>query len=79
MAKRQTRRSISVAGKTYARIELARKHGVIPEDSISGYIERLIAADLDQLGVPLVEKAPPREKKKPEAEGDEIASQHFTF
>lgn len=75
----RTRRSISVAGKTYARIELAKKLGKLatPDESYSGYIERLIATDLDAQGVPMVDKAPSREPKKPTATAH--PGSHFTF
>lgn len=72
----RTRRSISVAGKTYARIELAKQLAT-PDESYSGYIERLIKNDLDAQGVPVVDKAPTREPKKP-AEPAHPGS-HFTF
>lgn len=63
-------------GTTYARIELARCSGAI-EGSLTSYVEQLIDADMRARGVPVVEKVPPREKKK--ADVDEIIGHHFTF
>lgn len=49
MSKKQTRRAISVAGLTYARLyRYCRNKG----QSVSGYIERLVDTDLTAKGVP---------------------------
>lgn len=87
MAKRQFRRSISLAGRTYLRIENAIAEGRIA-GSVSGYLEQLIDADLTAKGIPPIDakvaKAtlraraatpPPTEPVEP----DEIVSQHFSF
>jgi hypothetical protein len=75
MAKRQTRRSISVKGITYQRLKnYCEAQGV----SISGYLEAIIAEKLDVAGVPVPEKVEPRPKPKT-LPSDEIISQHFTF
>ncbi len=81
MAKRQTRRSISVKGITYQRLK-----GYCDENnlSVSGYLEEIIAEKLDAAGVPVptVLKARP---ERADADGNsaqppqETASQHFTF
>ncbi len=75
MAKRQTRRSISVKGITYQRLKnYCESHEV----SISGYLETIIAEHLDAEGVPVPEKVEARPKPKA-IRADEIISQHFTF
>ena len=75
MAKRQTRRSISVKGITYQRLKnYCEAEGI----SISGYLEQIIAEKLDAAGIPVPEKVEPRPKPKTPA-SDEIISQHFTF
>ena len=80
MAKRQTRRSISVKGITYQRLKnFCEDQGL----SVSGYLEQIIAERLDEADVPVPEKLEPRPQpaaQKPrEGGGDEIISQHFTF
>ena len=75
MAKRQTRRSISVKGITYQRLKnYCEAHDL----SISGYLEQIIAEKLDAAGVPVPERVEPRPKPRV-AVPDEIISQHFTF
>jgi len=77
MAKRQTRRSISVKGITYQRLKnFCESQGM----SVSGYLEDIIASRLDEANVPVPEKVEPRPEptKQPQRE-DEIISQHFTF
>jgi hypothetical protein len=79
MAKRQTRRSISVKGLTYQRL---KDYCDAHDRSISGFLEDLIAEKLDALGVPaptVLRPLSPPASKKPKAEADEIISQHFTF
>lgn len=69
MAKRQTRRSISVKGTTYARIANALVSGAV-EGSVSAYVEELIDSDMRARGVAPVEKAPPREAKPKQDDPD---------
>lgn len=78
MAKRQTRRSISVKGITYQRLKnFCESQGM----SVSGYLEDIIARRLDEANVPVPEKVEPRPEptQKPQRDKDEIISQHFTF
>lgn len=79
MAKRQTRRSISVKGITYQRLKnFCEAQGL----SVSGYLEDIIAGRLDEANVPVPERVDPRPEPtavKPPHEPDEIISQHFTF
>ena len=75
MAKRQTRRSISVKGITYQRLkDYCESSGL----SVSGYLEDIIAEKLDAAGVPVPTVVKPRQTQKM-TEGEEIVSQHFTF
>jgi hypothetical protein len=59
MAKRQTRRSISVKGITYQRLkDYCEDNGL----SVSGYLEDIIAEKLDAAGAPVptvVKREPP--------------------
>ncbi len=77
MAKRQTRRSISVKGITYQRLKnFCESQGM----SVSGYLEDIIASRLDEANVPVPEKVEPRPEPSTKApHEDEIISQHFTF
>ncbi|MEM9453081.1 MAG: hypothetical protein AAGF11_02800 [Myxococcota bacterium] len=78
MAKRQTRRSISVKGITYQRLKnFCESQGM----SVSGYLEDIIASRLDEANVPVPEKVEPRPEPavKTQRDPDEIISQHFTF
>lgn len=78
MAKRQTRRSISVKGLTYQRLKnYCETQGV----SVSGYLEDIIARRLDEANVPVPERVEPRPDPTPKGvhDSDEIISQHFTF
>ena len=60
MAKRQTRRSISVKGITYQRLkDYCEACGL----SVSGYLEEIIAEKLDAAGVPV----PTVVKQRPQA------------
>ncbi len=75
MAKRQTRRSISVKGITYQRLkDYCESSGL----SVSGYLEDIIAEKLDAAGVPVPTFVKPRTATKL-VEADDIVSQHFTF
>jgi hypothetical protein len=75
MAKRQTRRSISVKGITYQRLkDFCESSGL----SVSGYLEDIIAEKLDAAGVPVPTVVKPRPTAKL-ADAEDIVSQHFTF
>ena len=76
MAKRQTRRSISVKGITYQRL---KDYCDAQGKSVSGYLEELIAEKLDAAGVPVPTVLKPRPERKTIADSEEIVSQHFTF
>ncbi|MFV8751349.1 hypothetical protein ACNOYE_12460 [Nannocystaceae bacterium ST9] len=92
MAKRQTRRSISVKGITYQRL---KDYCDATGKSVSGYLEDIIAEKLDAAGAPIptVLKARPQRKDESmvatttagpssaasSSEPEEIVSQHFTF
>lgn len=78
MAKRQTRRSISVKGLTYQRLKNFCEEQSM---SVSGYLEQIIADRLDAANVPVPEKVEPRPSQKPSTgpQGEDIISQHFTF
>ncbi len=87
MAKRQSRRSVSLKGTTYERLRqycgsLTRgreiSEGGVFDGSISGFIERIVARELDTLGVPRVDKAPDRTPKRPDPDGT-IGGGIFTF
>lgn len=75
MAKRQSRRSISIKGVTYQRIKNWCERN---EQSISSLLEELINKRMDDEGEPVPEKLDvPR--PKPTVDVDEIISQNFTF
>ena len=78
MAKRQTRRSISVKGLTYQRLKNFCEEQNL---SVSGYLEQIIADRLDEANVPVPERVDPRPATKPATgeQREEIISQHFTF
>ena len=76
MAKRQTRRSISVKGITYQRL---KDYCDAQGKSVSGYLEELIAEKLDAAGVPVPTVLKPRPERKAIGDAEEIVSQHFTF
>lgn len=76
MAKRQTRRSISVKGITYQRL---KDHCDSIGASVSGYLEDIIAEKLDAAGVPIPTVLRPRPTRTAAVESEEIVSQHFTF
>ena len=76
MAKRQTRRSISVKGITYQRLkDFCDAH----DKSVSGFLEEIIAERLDAAGVPVPTVLKPRPQRSSAPEQEEIVSQHFTF
>lgn len=75
MAKRQTRRAISVKGLTYQRL---KKHCDEKGISVSGFVEEIIARRLDSLGVPeetVLEPRPPR----PKSPVGDFQGSSFTF
>jgi hypothetical protein len=75
MAKRQTRRSISVKGLTYQRLKnFCETKGL----SVSGYLEDIISQRLDAANVPVPERVEMPVKPK-SLHTEEIISQHFTF
>ena len=75
MAKRQTRRSISVKGITYQRLkDYCDREG----RSVSGFLEEVLAEKLDAANVPIPTVLAPRPQRK-NSEPEEIVSQHFTF
>ena len=76
MAKRQTRRSISVKGITYQRL---KNYCEDQNLRVSGYLESIIAERLDAANVPVPEKVDPRPSTQKEPQREEIISQHFTF
>ena len=75
--KKQTRRAISVTGKTYQRVsDYCKGEG----RSVSGYLEEIIAEKMDAAGVPAPPFVRPRgPTRKPAKKLEEIVSQHFTF
>ena len=82
MAKRQTRRAISVKGLTYQRLKKycdTHNETCAKDDrlSIAGFVEELVLKKLDALGVPeeTVLVSRPSKSRVPE----EIVSSHFTF
>ena len=75
MAKRQTRRSISVKGITYQRLKNFCER---QEISISGYLEDVIAEKLDAAQEPVPERVEPKQPKPP-APTDDVAAGIFTF
>ena len=76
MAKRQTRRSISVKGITYQRL---KDYCDTNNISVSGFLEDIIAERLDAAGVPVPTVLKARPERKAEVPAEEIVSQHFTF
>lgn len=76
MAKKQTRRSISLKGTTYARI---KRHCEETGESISGYLEKVAAQDLTAKGVPEWSGPLPRPSSRRNEPVEEIAAAHFTF
>lgn len=75
MAKQQTRRSISVKGITYQRL---KDYCDGQRQSVSGFLEEIIAQKLDAAGVPIPTVLKPRPQRKM-PDGDDIVSSHFTF
>lgn len=76
MAKRQTRRSISVKGITYQRL---KDYCDANDKSVSGFLEEIIGEKLDAAGVPVPTVLKPRPSRKSASDSEEIVSQHFTF
>jgi hypothetical protein len=76
MAKRQTRRSISVSGATYHRV---KAYCESTGQSVSGYVEQLIGERMDEAGVPVPEVVPSYPRPKPVVYAEDIDSAHWTF
>ena len=74
MAKRQTRRAISVKGLTYQRV---KKYCEENGDSISGFVEKVVNERLDKLGWPEETELKPR-PTKPATLGN-FEGSSFTF
>jgi len=74
MAKHQTRRSISIKGLTYQRLQ---KYCEAHDKTMSGYLEEILAEKLDQLGVP--EETLLRPRPIPEKKPEDFVGSHFTF
>ena len=75
MARKQTRRSISVKGLTYQRL---KNHCDANGTAISAFVEELVMDRLDELGVPVETILKPRPAQQPKVP-PVITSQHFTF
>jgi len=73
MAKKQTRKSISVKGITYQRV---KDYCDKEKRSVSGFLEEIIAEKMDALGVPVPTLLRP--KKQPPAPV-RTGNTHFTF
>lgn len=71
----KTRRSISVSGLTYARV---KSHCTRSGLSVSGLLERLIAAEMDRVGEPVATELAPMRQRDPEAEAA-FAGSIFTW
>jgi predicted DNA-binding protein len=81
----QTRRSVSISGRTYLRLKaFCARH----EKSMSGYLEEIIRERLDDVGEPLpvVVEAPTAAEpgrattgSRRKSDIDAIIAQHFTF
>lgn len=76
MARKTTRRSISLKGTTYARL---RSHCEETGRSISGLLEEIIAEHLTEIGVPEWTGPVPTGRTQPTREDKETASGIFTF
>lgn len=79
MAKKQTRRGISVTGRTYERFQNLCN---VQEKSMSGALEKLLNRVCEEAGIAEVEVLKPRVSNRrvvTAAEHDELATQHFTF
>jgi hypothetical protein len=74
MAKRQTRRALSVKGLTYQRV---KKHCDAKGISVSGFVEEIVNARLDALGCPKETVLEPR-PSKPDTLGN-YQGNSFTF
>lgn len=74
MAKKQTRRAISVKGLTYQRL---KKHCDENDLTVSGYVEDLVNKKLDELGVAEETVLEPKPKRPPTL--GNYTGNHFTF
>jgi len=77
MARRQTRRSISVKGLTYQRLK-SFCESQTPPLSLSGFVEELVIKKLDELGAPEETVLIPRPVKTTK-NLDNFTGSHFTF
>jgi hypothetical protein len=76
MAKRQTRRSVSIKGATYLRAKaLAAKNA----DSVSNLLERLIANACDAAEIRKFTRDEAIAARAPATPAEEIIRAHFTF
>jgi len=79
MAKRQTRRSISVKGVTYERL---KEHCEATGASVSGWLEEVIAEKMEAAGVevtPEIEERARRRTYPTRSEPEGPVEQYFTF
>jgi hypothetical protein len=76
--KRQTRRTISVSGATYARIHTWCEQQDV---SVSGFVERTLIKALNDINAPIPESfAPVRPKPRPlPPKADPFPGSYFTF
>lgn len=76
--KKQNRRSVSMKGPLYARLENYCKRTGTP---VAALVEQLIKVKLDDVGEPAVAEPPPRRPRRlpPPVYSEDIHSQHFTF
>lgn len=74
MAKKQTRRAISVRGLTYQRV---KKHCEKRGMTVGGWIEDLVNKKLDKLGVAEETVLEPKPTKQPTL--GNYTGNHFTF
>ena len=73
------RRGISVKGLTYQRV---KDYCGAKKQSMSGFLEEIIAEKMDAAGVPIPEKleeVEPKTKKDADEEGPEFPGSQFTF
>ena len=76
MAKRQTRRAISVKGLTYQRL---KKHCDAKGISVAGFVEELVAEKLDALEVPEETVLEPRPRSPKSKAVENFQGSSFSF
>lgn len=74
MARKQTRRALSVKGLTYQRL---KKYCDAKGMSVSGFVEEIVHERLDELGVPVEAVLEPRPLPRPEKKAGEISLGDF--